>query len=370
MTASTERELESLVSDVLADPLAPARAAATQGTRVVGYAGADVPVELILAAGALPVGLGAAPETAGTAAAEYLESSFSPAIRSVAELWLGGGLDFLDALLLPRSDDSAQRLYYYLCELERRGRAGSGPAPVLYDLAKIPRAASRLHNRRQTARLASALGAKPDGLGAAVAQCNRRRRLLDRLNDVRRSAAPPSGVLVARTLRALDADHGGRVDAALARWLENPVPGPAAARILLAGSPPPDHRLHAAVESAGGCVVAEQGEHAVTRMGLEIDSSSDDPMAAIADHYHALDVGARAFVDRKRRLVDDIRAFAVDAGILWLVEEDEAAVWDLPAAQAAFREAGVPVLTLSRRRWDASDGALNDIGRFVEGVVS
>ena len=42
-------------------------------------------------------------------------------MRSIAEQWLTGELDFLDAVVFPRSDDSAQRLYYYLCELQRRG---------------------------------------------------------------------------------------------------------------------------------------------------------------------------------------------------------------------------------------------------------
>ncbi|HEU4652939.1 MAG TPA: 2-hydroxyacyl-CoA dehydratase family protein, partial [Steroidobacteraceae bacterium] len=96
--------------------------------RKVGYVGHDVPIELILAANALPAGLHGRVGEPTPIADQYLEPTFSPASRSIAEQWLNGELDSFDAVVFSRSDDSAQRLYYYVCELQRRGQCG-GPKP-------------------------------------------------------------------------------------------------------------------------------------------------------------------------------------------------------------------------------------------------
>src|SRR5689334_14756372 len=90
------------------DPLLAARAAAREGSRVIGHVGNDVPVALILAAGALPLRL-RGDSRAGTAQADrYLESAHAPELRAIAEQWLTGALDFIDAVVFPRTDDSAQ----------------------------------------------------------------------------------------------------------------------------------------------------------------------------------------------------------------------------------------------------------------------
>ena len=115
--------LERLVEDAVREPLAAARAHVLGGGRAVGYVGGEIPVELIMAAGAFPLRL---PGTvsAGTALADrYLEPSFAPEVRAIAQGYLEGGFDFLQAIVLPRANDgSPQRLYYYLCELRGTGR--------------------------------------------------------------------------------------------------------------------------------------------------------------------------------------------------------------------------------------------------------
>jgi len=41
----------------------------------------------------------------------------------------------------------------------------------------------------------------------------------------------------------------------------------------------------------------------------------------------------------------------------------------LPGEAAALAAAGIASLTLSRRRWDASDGALEEIAQFTRGLA-
>ncbi len=121
--------LDKLTSDVLAAPMRHALAHHAGGGRVIGFVSSDVPVELILAADAAAVCLSAGTASPTSRADSYLESSFAPVERSIAEQWLKGDLLFLSHVVLSRARDSSQRLYYYICELQRRGLC-PGPAAI------------------------------------------------------------------------------------------------------------------------------------------------------------------------------------------------------------------------------------------------
>jgi hypothetical protein len=82
--------------------------------------------------------------TRHTAADRFVESSFTPELRLIVEKWLDGSLDHLDAVIFSRGDDSGQRVYYYLCELQRRGLC-RGPRALLFDVATLARTASIEH---------------------------------------------------------------------------------------------------------------------------------------------------------------------------------------------------------------------------------
>jgi hypothetical protein len=144
------------------DPQTVARQHAGEGGRAIGYLGNDVPVALILAAGALPVRVRGGTRVVSSGVDRFIESSFAPELRAVADQWLQGTLDHLQAVVFARSDDSGQRLYYYLCELQRRGLCG-GPRPLLYDVAGLARGASFEHTLESTRQLA---GENPARAGA------------------------------------------------------------------------------------------------------------------------------------------------------------------------------------------------------------
>ena len=174
------------------DPHEVARNAAAAGERVVGYVGNDIPVALILAAGALPVRLRAAADAATSRSEHFVETSFAPELRIIANQWLEGALDHLDAVIFTRSDDSGQRLYYYMCELQRRGLCG-GPRPLLYDVATLERKASFEHTLESTRLLAAELGAPENRLGQARQRVAQREELLRALQARRSLPAPLAG---------------------------------------------------------------------------------------------------------------------------------------------------------------------------------
>ena len=357
---------EQQVAEVLHDPLARARAHAQRGQKVIGFVGAEIPVELIIASGAYPVRLASTADAKTGIADLYLESTFMPDVRSIAQQYLQGALNFMDSIILPRSNDSAQRLYYYLSDL-RTQQFQDAPAPLIFDLAKIPRDSSKVHSRLATRRLAGEIGVVSSALPGAIRDRNRRRELFHRAMQMRRLDAGIRGSLMDRAFRSADLCDAAKFDADFGAWLAQAALPEGGPRLLLAGSSPPDERLHGAVEAGGGNVVSEGDAHASRSVSLPL-IPVEGSLDAIADHYHALQVSTRAFVDRASTIRKLAESVAADGVIIWLIEEEDALIWDLPAEISTLQESGIAMLRLVRRRWDLSDSALDEVKSFTLGL--
>jgi benzoyl-CoA reductase/2-hydroxyglutaryl-CoA dehydratase subunit BcrC/BadD/HgdB len=357
---------ENQVADALRDPFARARAQAERGQKVIGFVGPEIPVELIIASGAHPVRLVSAVDAKTDTADRYLESTFMPDVRSIAEQYLQGALNFMHSVILPRSNDSAQRLYYYLSDL-RTQQFPRAPAPLIFDLAKIPRDTSKLHSRLATQRLSAEIGVVSSALPGAVRKRNRRRELFDRAMQMRRHHTGLRGSMMDRAFRSADLCDADQFDGDFGEWLSQvdlPESGP---RLLLIGSSPPDERLHRAVEEGGGNVVSE-GDGYASRSVSSPPIAAQGSLDAIADHYHALQASTRAFIDRASTISKLAEGVDADGVIIWLIEEEDALIWDLPAEMSALQASGIATLRLVRRRWDLSDGALEEIKSFTRGL--
>jgi hypothetical protein len=352
-----------IVDRHLASPLAAARKARQDGRRVIGYVGDDIPVELILAANASPVRLRGVANQTTTHADRYLESSFPPALRSIAEQWLTGAFDFLEAVVFPRSDDGAQRLYYYLSELQRRGICG-GPTPLIYDLARIRRDTSLDHTLLATRSLSAQLGTTEERLNAAGSRVHEREALLARL----RTHAPTiAGSLVHRIWLASRFDWSEEFDASLSKWLSAPCIFSGSPQLLLAGSTAPDERFHQAVESAGGNIVAELLDGALPPSS-QPKSEGDTTLQSIAKTYHCSAGVALTLMRTPDALVAHARAATATGVVLWLIEQDEGLVWEVPRQVAALKAAGIPVLVLTRQRWAADADTLSQVATFTRSL--
>jgi benzoyl-CoA reductase/2-hydroxyglutaryl-CoA dehydratase subunit BcrC/BadD/HgdB len=364
MTDCDARSFAALVAQRLDDPLCAARLAAGAGQRVIGYVSADAPVELIFAAGALPVRLRGTCTGFTPRADEYLESAFVPELRAVAEQWLSGALDFIAAVVFPRSHDSAQRLYYYLCELQRRGLC-AGPTPLLFDVANISRESSFEHTLVSTRLLARRLGATDAGLAQAVTRVAHREALLQRLTALQLAERPLTGSAAQRALRAAEHDYSDGFEHALARWLDQVPRSAPGARLLLAGSAPPDDRLHRAVEAAGATIVRDCTE---TERASIPAADGGDSLTSIASRHHLGRSPAQHMLGSRTWLVEQARAARADGVLLWLIEEDEALPWEAAAQAAALHGAGIRALTLTRQRWLAEPSVLDTLADFVRAL--
>ena len=90
------------------------------GKKVIGTLGGDVPDELILAAGMLPVRICAVPGQALTETDKYLEQAFDPLVRAQFQRIVDGTYaKEIDALAISNSTDVLIRVFLYLREIHR-----------------------------------------------------------------------------------------------------------------------------------------------------------------------------------------------------------------------------------------------------------
>lgn len=289
----------------------------------IAHVGPNLPQDFLRATGRHVGPLEFDPERPTPAADRWMESKFAPWARAILESWAAGEYDGLGQVLFSRADDSAQRLYYYLCELQRRGAVG-GPEPLILDIAKVPRSSSVARTADSLRQLAERQGVSDEALAREIAAGNTER---------------------ARPAPAL----GGR-------------------RCLLAGTPPPDRRLHEVAARTGFSLSGATLVETWTQLGAAVDATNDDPITALARQMHADPAGPRSFAEPGAALSQAIAETGAEAVVLWQIEEDEAQTWHVPAQRAALAREGMPALVMTRRDWLARDGALDEISAFLEGV--
>lgn len=342
----------AMIETVLARP-APAAHGSEGG---VGFVGTDLPMEVFCASGRpfghLPWRTSRETEWAD----RWLESSFPDWARSILQQWHDGVFDALEQVVFSRADDASQRLYYYVTELQRRKQL-AGPRPVVFDVALLPRQTSIAHTAAAILELARVLGVDDDQLRVGI----------ERVNDLRsefaaiESQRSGGGAFYERLGRAaLWSDP--------TQWIERvdlPEPSPPVPRVLLAGSVPPDDRLHRVIDAARATVVTEAHAFGFGRLGAIVDPSADRPERVLAKHLQRFATGPRASLDRARWLVARARAARADAAVIWLTREDEALAWHVPAQRRALQESGVPAVIVHAATWHAGREAFDQITNFL-----
>ena len=341
------------VDGVLDDPLAGRN-------NGIGFVGADLPIDVLAATGRTYGHLPWRSEGATPWADGWLESGFPQWTRYLLEDWHAGRFDLLSKVVFSRADDASQRLFYYVRELQSRGEL-AGPAPLIFDIALLPRATSLAHTVAALQALATQFDVGTSHLFEGIARVNTVRRCLATIQASRNC----DGAAYERLARAAlfsDADWIAHFKAPTGT-VTNP-------RVLLAGSVPPDDRLHRAVEASGATVVAEAHVHALCRLGQPLTVEDDDPWNSLARHLRANSVAPRSLIDRSDWIVAQARQSQATAVVLWLTREEEGLAWHVPAQRRALQAAGIPCLALTSRRWHADDGASAEIEEFCRGTFA
>jgi benzoyl-CoA reductase/2-hydroxyglutaryl-CoA dehydratase subunit BcrC/BadD/HgdB len=340
--------LDTSLTAVLTDPLSAAKAS---GRPIVLYVSNDTPVELIYACGCFPLQLPTAPREDYARADQYLEPGFEPMVRTALEQLLQGELDAASLLVLPRSNDAWQRLYYYLCELGR-SFGERVPEPFLYDLQKLPTESSARYNAESMRLLADKLQTlsgttlSAATLAESIALYNGIRAQLDGILQRRRERpiqlAGAAALELFSALQRQDPHVALTALCALASIATDAVSGTPS---LLIGSTHDTPQLHHAIARAGGQVVYDFHSRGDWSFGPVIAEGAD-PMAALVEHYHKHSLSSRSHPPPLQALLSAAASSGAEAAIFFYYSEEEALTWDYPAQSEALTSRGLRCLWL------------------------
>ncbi|MEO3692853.1 2-hydroxyacyl-CoA dehydratase family protein [Roseateles paludis] len=358
-----------------ADRLALLRSAKAAGSRVVGYVGNTVPVELIRAAGCVPLRIAPLPMLT-TVADVYIEPIADPDVRWIFELYCTGALDALDLLVIPRSTESQHKLFLSIREALRTGVVSAGPELWLYDIPHTQRASSAAYGLDRTRALADRLGTlvgqpvSDARLRHAIAEGNQRRQLLAQL-QAQRWTEPCSGAEGLVASSAWRFMHPAEAEPALLQWLHTGGPErlPTGPGLLVRGVPLEHSALHRLVEQLGARIVAEDDDWGA-RAGAPLISTVLPPLQAVFEYYWRDVPCVRIQPPDDRWFHAALQQPAVQGVIFHLPEPDDIYGWSYPPDAAIVARAGLPHLVV---RHDVRDerhlGAIQrELQSFIESL--
>ena len=350
------------------------------GKKPIGCLGSDVPEELVMAAGFLPVRVFGS-IAGGTAMADrYLEKGFDPLIRAQFEQIVNGAYRDLDHVIISNSSDALIRVFYYLRAMRIKEPELRVPEPYFFDFLHSRRRMCGLYNRERAKALLSKLGewrgkaVTEAELREAIAVLNETRRLLGRMAEHRTRPEPRiSGAHALQIIGAAMVMPKTEFNALLGRLLEDaddfpPIKG---TKLYVTGSPMDEPAFYEVVESCGAVIVGEDHETG-DRYYEGLVSETADPMDAIIDRYHyRRPSSSQATVSvRVQDLLDNVRKSGAQGVIVYIRQSDDAPSWDYPEQRKALEAAGIPLLLIDRQSYSISDPVAlkNKVEAFLQSM--
>jgi benzoyl-CoA reductase/2-hydroxyglutaryl-CoA dehydratase subunit BcrC/BadD/HgdB len=361
------------------NPMAQAIEAHRAGIPVVGLTSNTIPWELIRAAGLFPVMLRPA-RGATPAADEFMEKDvFQARIRQIFESTVTGEWSFLRAIILSRTSEQEYKLFLYLREVARESPREGVPPVYLYDLLHSQSAETSAYGISRTEELKRQLEAIADrriaaqDMAEAIAESNAARAAVRLLLGLRQGAPRLGGtealpLIGAYWFMARSEYAKLATEAADIFRRREPFPG---ARLIVKGAPLEHVQLHAALESHGAMVIAEDDWWGTRSVGADIDPGSD-ALKAIFEHYYLDAPSPRVFPSEAadRWFKSRVRE-GVDGAVFYLPPEDYVLGWDFPRQKHFLDDLLIPSLIVGQ---DPGAGELGsqlhgNIERFVNAIV-
>jgi 2-hydroxyglutaryl-CoA dehydratase, D-component len=291
--------------------------------RSVAVVGAAVPIELVFAAGLVPVRLSGAPRPTPLADAYGIGELDGPTTAAFEQL-LEGSYRFA----LIGSDTLPQTiLFQALREIQRVEPVEALPDFALVDVLHLPYRTTARYDRGQLVRIVGVLERWSgqtignEGLRAAI----------EATNESRRQAARDAELQAERS-----APHEG-------------------VRVYLTGTAPEDPVVYALLASRGCAIVGEEHASSGIPLGDEI-SLEGDLLAALAEHYQLANVATRrSIADRAAYVTAAALSAGAEAIVSFTYAHDGTTPWDVPSLREAAEAAGLRFVSLPPQPFGAVD---------------
>ena len=372
-----------VVGDIHGIRVRELREAAANGSKVVATYCVFVPEEIVLAAGAIPVGLCAGAQFSIPTAEEILPRNTCALIKSSFGFKLGRVCPYVQASHLIVGEttcDGKKKMFEILNRYQ--------PVYVMeVPNKKTVRSRALWHDEviafKDKIEELTENKINAENLGEAIKKVNGRRRALQRLYNTRKvRPVPISGkdaLLVTQISFYDDVTRDTQQINALCDELEARIAkkegvAPAnAPRILISGSPMaiPNWKLHHLVESAGAVVVCEEsctGTRFFSDLVSENGKTVEEQLKNISDRY--LQIHCACFTPNEDRLDDIVRLakeYQADGVIHYNLQFCHTYANEAVTVEKTLQEAGIPLLRLETDYSDEDSGQLRTrIDAFLE----
>lgn len=351
------------------------------GGKVVGELGCDVPDELVIAAGMLPVRIYADKECSLVEADKYLEFSFDPVIRAQFEKLLDGTYkNEIDYLAISNSTDVVIRVYLYLREIQREEPDKPLPPLEFIDWLFTRKLIHQTRNEHTIELFWKSLeqwaGRKitDEEVNAAAQICNEDRAALRKIMALRRAKRPRiSGtealVIIGSAFFMDRKEHAklvNRVADDACGWPE--IDG---VRVYITGSAQESTDLYELIEKAGGVVVGEDHDWGDRFYDRDYDKSCS-PVRAIVDRYMLREFSSKkAFVSQRvKALNDEADSAGAQAVMFYINAYEEAASWDYPSQKKSLESRGISTCAMMKMEYPVyrNDALESKIKSFIESL--
>ena len=297
-----------------------------EGLKVVGIYCTFCPEELVLAAGAIPVGLCGTREEPIPAAEEVLPRNLCPLIKSSYGFAVTDTCPFFafsDLIVGETTCDGKKKMFEIMQDLKpvhvmQLPHQHSSPLSFGLWVEEIRKLRTRIEEEFEVA-------ITDEDIWKAIDLVNRETKLLKEINDLNQLSPPPiSGIDLLTVTWSSGFSHDKEEVIQMLEALKNSLESlkiePEAAqkpRILLTGCPVGlgSEKVIRLVEDLGATVVAMENCSGYKTLELRTDRNNDDPVLALAEKYLNIPCSCMSpnpyRMELLSRMIDDFNAAAV-----------------------------------------------------------
>jgi benzoyl-CoA reductase subunit C len=333
-----------------------------EGSKVIGYMSALTPVEILTAAGVVPLRLKGFMDEAITKGDAHMETIVCPFVRSVFDAAVKGRFSFMDGMVLPHQCDSMDRtsdVWSYNLDLPYWHFLNVPHVtdnPSIEFMKEILRVFIKTLEKFTNAKITD------EAIGRAIDAHNENRRLMRELYGLRKSNPPLiSGVEMMKVLVAAMSLPVNESSALVKNVTEEVKKRKAPAdgdrkRVMIIGDQVDSAAIAEAIENAGAWLVVDDLSIGGKIYWPEVDKTAD-PLQGIAERYLRKLKIATTFVGEGNTYEENLEArfghlkqriaeFKVDGAILFIYKYCDPYGFEVPAMKSYIESAGIPVLYL------------------------
>lgn len=341
---------------------AAAKAWRAAGKKVVVKVGCDVPDELVMAAGMLPVQVYTDPAKPLVQTDIYLEHAFEPVVRAQFERLVDGTYNELaDYIVVSNSTDVVIRIFLYLRELKRVEPEKPIPPVAFIDWLFTRK---NMHQRRNEYIIRLFKKQLEEWCGYEITEeqvreaaliCNENRQALRAMAELRhgeevRISGSEAQIIIGAGLFMEKAEH-----TALVRQVTEDAkswPVLTGKRVFYTGANHEDTALYEKIEQTGLVIVGEDTDWGDRYYERDYNTSLA-AVHGVVDRYMFREYSAKkATVTQRVGALDrEVNAVGAEGVIFYTNKYDEVATFDMPKQRMSLESRGIKHVTFGKMKW-------------------